>query len=181
MQRPDPASELHFFRQSYRSNYCAVYSTGMLLQLLGWNGNRRQLMALFGLRRYERRYKGTHLRIVSKIVAGAAKIARPRWVGMRCLKGRVLRRVLVRHFSVNGAACLLSFSARHLGISCRHVVVVTGIDAERVYLLDPLGGRPASGLFNRVLAMESDQLELRPASYDLLRPSRCSVLTWDPR
>lgn len=129
-----------FFRQSWRSNYCGVYATAMLLTHLGEPVNSREgAKRLFGLQRTNRiHYKGASLREMFIVLKTTAMFGHLRWtLYARMTSYRFILGVLgqVRH-----GPTLLSFDAvSKSGIRASHVVVVTDyLESGSLCCVDPL-------------------------------------------
>jgi hypothetical protein len=175
-----------FIGQSSRSNYCGVYSTGMLLSLLGFTTTRHQALAMFSLKRSNPDYAGASRADIGDVFATIAQVDRWRWEYHRQFKFASVSRSLRAHLQINGYPTLLSFGAIHKnGVwRCTHVAVVIGATAERIELLDPLGGRPHINSKTNVwlcAAERTKPVRVVGSSYSVDHESQAAVLRWWPR
>jgi hypothetical protein len=132
--------------QSWRSNYCAVYATAMLLSRLGVKIRRREeAWSLFGLTRTQRHnYAGTSLRKVREIIAEQSGVIAPRWTNYWRLDSRRLISAMVREVALGPT--LLSFDGVSLrGVRGSHIVVAVSESGSKVEVMDPLGRQTTGG------------------------------------
>ncbi|HWW77205.1 MAG TPA: hypothetical protein VNZ44_17510, partial [Pyrinomonadaceae bacterium] len=166
--------------QSTRSNYCGVYSTGMLLSLLGLATSRRQALALFNLGRSNPHYPGSTHPEMACAFAGAAGATRWRWQFYVRFDFAAVARSLRAHFRATGRPTLLSFGAVHRnGVwRCTHVAVAVAAGTELIALLDPLGFEPPAGGANVWLRRTGGAVRVAGSSYSLHLKSEAAVLRW---
>lgn len=133
-----------FIRQSSRSNYCGVYSTGMLLSLLGIPTDRSRSLNLFSLKRSNPQYAGSTPFDIGKVVAKEAHIEEWWWKCYKHFSFTSVSRSLRAHFRMTAHPTLLSFGAIHKNgeWKCTHIVVVISVSGNAIELLDPLGEHP---------------------------------------
>ena len=184
--RPEDGRHPFFIGQSFRSNYCGVYSTGMLLSLLGLTTNRHQALGLFKLKRNNPDYPGASHVDIGTVFASAARVEYWRWEYHPGFDFQAVSQSLSRHLQISGRPTLLSFGAIHKDGQgkCTHVAVAIRATDNMIELLDPLASPPH--LF------ESANLWLRPAdrpqlvcvrgcSYTINYQSEAAILCWTAR
>jgi hypothetical protein len=172
-----------FIKQSSRSNYCGVYSTGMLLSLIGFLTTRRQALALFNLKRSNADYPGASHMTIGNVFAAAAKVRCWRWEFHRGFNFASISRSLREHFRINPHPTLLSFGAIHKNgkWQCTHVAVVTRVTNRTIELLDPLGSRPHMSDRTNVWfcsVEKSKSIRVIGNSYSVDHQNEVAVLRW---
>ena len=172
-----------FIRQSFRSNYCGVYATGMFLSLLGFPTTRERALNLFNLKRSNPSYEGTNHREIGKVLYSAAQFSFVRWQYYKQFDFTALSASLNDQLETYGPT-LLSFGAIHKNgkWKCTHVAVVIGVNG-RIELVDPLAKPPlrSSGA-NVSLAIASRQpVKVLGSSYTINLKSETAVLRWAVR
>ena len=181
----DPAdySSALFIRQSTRSNYCGVYSTGMLLSLLGWPTTRYSALALFDLERSNPDFAGATHGDMGRLFAQVAKIKLWRWDSFEEFDFASISKSLRAHFSRTGCPTLLSFRVIHKNGKwrCGHVAVATGTTGGLIELIDPLASKPGVYRGSNVLLQKeawSKTVRVIGNSYRIDRRSEAAVLRW---
>lgn len=172
-----------FLRQSSRSNYCGVYSTGMLLSLLGLTTTRDRAFALFNLKRRNPDYPGASHSEIGKVFASAANVKSWRWEYHERFDFAAISQSLRAHLRISGGPTLLSFGAIHKnGVwRCTHLAVVVAATSELIGLLDPLGSKPRMPARANVwLRMAGGPRSVRVIgnSYSVSHESEAEVLRW---
>lgn len=173
---------LLFLRQSLRSDYCAVYASGMLLSLLGVATDRRQARQLFGVR--PGHWRGSTHRQIRQVLCDRVPGVAFHWRHSR--RGRDGVCDLLRTAAAAGQPALVTAYCRHprLQASCGHAFLLTGARMDTVLLLDPLGRPPAAGeRFNACLdaapragAADAALLEVDGVAWSIDSSRRVSVL-----
>jgi hypothetical protein len=185
--KPNPTDDFEriFLRQSFRSNYCAVYSTGMLLSLLGIPTTRAEALSLFDLRRSNPTYVGASHLEIGKALARLALIKHWRWESQKRFEFAVVLRSVRAQLDSNPQPTLLSFGAIHKNgrWRCLHVVVVTRVTEEVIEGIDPLGPTPAGNNGNVWFKRGDSPTQIRVIgnSYSINPSSQTSVLRWNCR
>ncbi len=131
---------MQILRQSWRSNYCAVYSTAMMLSIAQRVSlSREAAWRLFGLTREARgRYRGASLADVRRVLASRLRSPDVRWSAYQRFGSRAFTAQLLRQ--LRAGATLLSFDAiSNTGVRGLHVVVITGMNDQVLECMDPLG------------------------------------------
>ena len=174
-----------FLKQSVRSNYCGVYSTGMLLSLMGVPTDRRRALGLFGLARTNPDFNGGCHEEIAEVVRGHTPAARVRWRWWRHFGFDETVRWARSRGQLPERPTLMTFGALHPRVNalCVHVAVLVDAYASGILLLDPLGTAPKRRGFNvRILeATPDDATHLVEGSfYQVVRSMRSGVLVWDP-
>jgi len=171
-----------FLKQSVRSNYCAVYSTGMLLSLLGIPTTRAQALSLFALSRCNPTYGGASQPEIGNAFARLARVRHWRWESQKRFNFALLSQSVRAQFRSNPQPTLLSFGAIHRNGKwrCLHVVVALSVTEDFIETLDPLGPTPpgphGNVWFKR--GHSSSQIEVIGNSYRLDPASQTAVLRW---
>jgi len=126
------------------SDYCGVYSTGMLLSLLGMKTDRNLALSLFGLNPSNPKYNGTPLEKICGILRRIGGISGVRWRYKRRFRFSAVSRELHAQLKDTGLPTLVWFGVVYSDRMTRstHIAVVMGIEGDRINLLDPLGVPP---------------------------------------
>lgn len=168
-----------FLRQSLRSDYCAVYASGMLLSLLGVVTDRQRARQLFGVR--PGGWRGSSHRQIRQVLCDGVPGAAFHWRHSR--PGREGICALLRTAAAAGPPALVTAYCRHprLEVSCGHAFLLTGARAGTLLLLDPLGRPPAAGeRFNACLdtaaRADPDLLAVDGVAWSIDAARRVSVL-----
>lgn len=163
------ASSVPFLQQHLRSDYCAVYATGMALSLAGRFTDRRSVRALFGVRSGE--WTGANHATISKAVRTALGVGVERWRHSRSRSAAGTWSFL-RSCAERSRPVIATAYCRHrkLELECGHTFVLVAADDDSVLALDPLGRHPTRGLLYNV------QIN-RPGRGDLLL--RVCGSSWD--
>ncbi len=121
-----------------------MYSTGMLLSLLGRPTPRKAAKALFGLRRRIADYTGADLDVISSVLRRAAALRSARWKYFKTFRFSVITRHLREQLVATGLPTLIWFGAVYGDETTLafHIAVVLGVHRDRILLLDPLGSSP---------------------------------------
>lgn len=169
-----------FLRQSKRSNYCGIYSTGMLFSLLGYPTTRSEALRLFGLRDTNPDYNGTTHHRMGNVVATRLEAPDWRWRYYRQFYFRSVVRSILTHFNNTRQPTLISFGAIHKnGLwRCRHTAVVVGATDESIDLLDPLGTPPTAGNPANVYLRVKRSIFVVGNSYTVQAEAEVGVLQW---
>lgn len=173
-----------FIKQTSRSNYCGVYSTGMLLSLLGTTTTRNQALALFNLKRNNPDYLGASHNDIENVLAKTTEIENWRWKYYKQFYFASVSKSIRTQIKVNGQPTLLSFEAIHKnGIwRCTHVAVAVAAFNEAIALLDPLGSNPSVGNPVNVWLLASEdkfkRIKVIGNSYSIDHKSEAAVLQW---
>jgi hypothetical protein len=175
-----------FIGQSFRSNYCGVYATGMLLSLLGFPTTRENALDLFKLKRSNRDYRGaSHEEIADVLCHRVAKFGFLHWQYYRRFDFASLAASLVMQLKVNHRPTLLSFGAIHQNgeWKCTHAAVVIDVKENRIELLDPLAKPPlvSSGANVCIYAASPQLVSVIGSSYSIDLKSEAAVLLWTER
>ena len=172
-----------FIRQSWRSNYCAVYSAGMLLSLLGYPTTRKQALRLFGLKASNNGYDGTTHQLISTVISSAADVGHCRWKYCRQFSFYSVLRTLRYHFTHTPQPTLISFGVVHKnGIwRSRHTALVVGITNGAIELLDPLANPPRKNDTSNVSLRPHKPIFVIGNSYTIDVRSEVGVLHWLPK
>jgi hypothetical protein len=175
-----------FIGQSSRSNYCGVYSTGMLLSLLGFLTTRHQALALFNLKRSNPDYPGASHITIGNMFATVTKVKRWRWEFHSQFDLAFVSRSLREHLRISACPTLLSFGAIHKNGEwrCTHVAVVIGATKDMIELLDPLGSRPLMNNRANVGLWAAEwprSVRVIGGSYQVDHESEAAVLRWPQR
>ena len=173
-----------FLRQSFLSNYCGVYATGMFLSLLGFPTDRERALDLFKLKRRNPGFEGTDHEEICSVLCRSASFRSLRWHYHAQFDFASLSASLIRQLKMNGPT-LLSFGAIHKNgkWKCTHVVVVVGVGGSRIDLLDPLAKpRLVSSAANVYLTRSSRQpIEVVGSSSTINLKSETADLRWAGR
>jgi hypothetical protein len=172
-----------FIRQSFRSNYCGVYATGMLLSLLGETTTRRRVLDLFGLKRSNADYHGTTHADIAGIFACRANAKWSCWDFYDRFDFALVAKCLNRQLEASGSPTLLSFGAIHKNQEwqCMHVAVVLRATQKVIEMLDPLGNKLdiCTNVNVWLLAPDSGRsIEVIGASYSINDRSQTAILRW---
>ena len=169
-----------FLRQSKRSNYCGIYSAGMLFSLLGYPTTRREALRLFGLRNSNPGYTGTTHHRMGKVIAVRLGAPGWRWRYYRQFYFRSVVRSMFTHFTNTRRPTLISFGAIHKnGVwRCRHTAVVVGATDECIDLLDPLGAPPADRNAANVYLRLNRSIFVVGNSYSVQTKAEVGILHW---
>lgn len=173
----------YFLGQSSRSNYCAVYSTGMLLSLLGLATTRSAALRLFDLRRSNPDYSGaTHFEIAHAF-RSAASIKRCRWDYHKIFRFASVSKSLSAQLRDYGYPTLLTFGAIHKNGTwrCTHVVVAVAATERFIDVLDPLGKKPqelSTGNVRLQVARAPAEISVIGNSYTVDVTTEAFVLRW---
>jgi hypothetical protein len=174
-----------FIRQSSRSNYCGVYSTAMLLSLLGRPTTRSRALALFKLHQNNPDYTGAAHSDMKRVVAAETPAGSWRWNSYRGFNLVSISRSLRTDFRKTLLPALLSFGIIHKNgkFRCGHVVVATRTSGNVIEVLDPLASAPKSlGRANVWLqkADASSRVRVIGNSYKVDHESDAAILRWSP-
>jgi hypothetical protein len=177
---------LQFIGQSTRSNYCAVYSTGMLLSMLGMPITRPRLLRLFDLTRTNPRYLGASHADIGIVFAREVHLERWRWVCWPAFDFDAISESLRWQLRRTGCPTLLSFGIIHKNRRwrARHVAVVRAAADRVIELLDPLGRKPHINCSANVLlrlSPDSQNIRVIGNSYYLDTRQRVGVLCWSKK
>ena len=181
--RPKDDTCALFIKQSSRSNYCGVYSTGMLLSLLGFRITRHEALALFNLKRNNPEYPGASYCDIGNVFESVAKAKFWHWEYHRRFNFASVSRSLRTHLLNNSSPTLLSFGAIHKNgeWSCRHMAVVIAVTDKLIELLDPLGNKPLAYAEANVWLRGADgspPIHVSGCSYAINPKSETAVLHW---
>lgn len=173
-----------FLKQSSRSNYCGVYSAGMLLSLMGRKTERRGSLVLFNLQRNNPAYAGATHDELGSVLAAAANLKHWRWEYERRFRFAAISNSLRSQMGTANKPTLVSFGAIHKNgeWKCTHVAVVVGATLESIELLDPLGRPPSKGERANVWLLRpppgSSLVDVVGNSYRVDLKSVAAVLRW---
>jgi hypothetical protein len=172
-----------FIGQSTRSNYCGVYSTGMLLSLLGITTTRNEALALFGLKRSNPNFAGADHEDIGNIFAEAAKVRQWFWEYHKRFDFISVSTSLLKYRQLKNQPTLFSFGAVHKNGEwhCTHVAVIVYITNEVIALLDPLGKKPDTVKANTWLRASagSKSVQVLGSSYSVDIKKEVAVLQWN--
>ena len=173
-----------FIRQSFLSNYCGVYATGMFLSLLGFPTTRERALNLFNLERSNPNYEGTNHEEIGEVLGTTARFRSLHWHYSGCFDFASLAVSLANQIKTHGPT-LLSFGAIHKNgkWKCTHVVVVVGVTKNRIALLDPLAKPPLVSWSGNVYldASSRGSVNVLGSSYTINLKSETAVLRWAGR
>ena len=175
-----------FLRQSFRSNYCGVYSAGMLLSQLGLLTTRHEALRLFNLKRSNPDYPGSSLEAIATAFTTATDISDVHWEYQRTFDFYRISKSVLTHFQNTAAPTLISFGAIHKNgkWKCLHVAVVLRASDNRIDLLDPLG-QPQFNRGSNVQFVRNDHrgrsVNVIGSSYRIDRQRLTAVLRWTGR
>lgn len=133
-------AKLTFLRQSWQSNLCGVYSTGIFLSAFRVVRNKKEARELFGLGRSTRAYSGTETSEVLEVISRMNFIRSPRWTYLKRFQPERINRVFQAAVP-NGFPTILFFSATQKSRrrTAGHFSVITSTNQKCVTLFDPLG------------------------------------------
>ncbi len=144
-----------FLRQGLQSNFCGVYTVGMLLTILGARTTRAEVRRLFGVRRAGSAYRGTDPGEMAGVLRRVLPMCRATWRHQRCSFRRLLETL---HRATRGGAypTIMILEAVRGRMRVRHAVVAFGaVGVDGIATLDPLGGAPErAGDTNALLLQE---------------------------
>ena len=170
-----------FIRQSWRSQYCGVYATAMLLSLLGQTTHRHQAKALFLSNRSATAYEGAYLDDISHVLDRSGVIRCVEWLYFDGLRLERLAKRIHGHGRSLMMPSIISFGIIHpvLRVQARHAAVVLWVSNERIELLDSLAPPPAgSSAANTVLTAPHQVIG---AGYHINARATVALLRWLPR
>lgn len=186
-QPPEKASDsvitfdVPFIKQSVRSNYCGVYSTGMLLSRMGFTVSHVQALALFDLKRTNPNYSGASHQEIGNAFESITGI-RWHWKVFDCFDFIAISRLLSKHQLNNRLPTLLSFGATHKNEEwkCVHAAVVLAVSRRIIELLDPLGKKPLpdAGANVSLRFNAPDVVEVIGNSYTIDHRGEVRVFCW---
>lgn len=173
-----------FIKQSFRSNYCGVYSTGMLLSLLGIPITRADVLTLFELETCNPDYRGaTHVEM-GTVFATVTKVRSWRWECHKRFDFALVSKSLRAQLQSNDCPTLLSFGAIHKNGKwrCTHGVVAINATHEFIEILDPLGTRPQGNKGNVWFRIGDGpkSVHVLGTSYSINPASETAVFRWTP-
>jgi len=131
-----------FIRQSLYSDYCAVYSTGMALSIVGIQTDRRSALSLFNVKRG---WKGASHDDIDAALIRATGNKGSAW---RCtnesLSGAQALSWLNNQFQSISSPIIVTASCRLVqhNIICGHTFLVVGKSNASIHVLDPLTKAP---------------------------------------
>jgi hypothetical protein len=168
-----------FIGQSLRSDYCAVYATGMALSLAGYPTDRRRAMALFGA---SPGWSGASHQAIAEAIKRATRSSVPAWQHSPKSGGALTQWMRDQLAGAAGAPLVITAWCRHRlhRVTCGHAFVATGIEENSLLLLDPLGPRPADrSNFNARISASTSARWLHPTgtSWDICAWRGASALT----
>lgn len=169
-----------FIGQSTRSNYCGVYSSGMLLSMLGFPMNRLKALALFNLRQSNPTYEGASH---EEIARAFTDVVAPKYCAWREDSLFEFHGVLKRLRSL-ARPTLLSFGIVHKNNlwRCQHVAVVVRTNSRAIELLDPLGPRPLLRAMSNVQLVYTNEnlsrTQVLGGSYRVNHKKSAVILYW---
>jgi hypothetical protein len=163
-------------RQSWRSNYCAVYAACMLLaEREGWHATRARAWRLFGLTRTLRKhYAGTPLDELRRRLAGG--FPRLRWQWFRDLSGLRFLKSIRRQLAFGPTIVVLEAEAAD-GRIAHHATLLVGCERFSLRCRDPLGGRRV--LRGGNVTIDRITGAVMGASYSVKIRGRSWLLLWD--
>ena len=174
-----------FLRQSVRSNYCGVYSVGMLLSFMGIPVDRQRAFSFFCLARSNPDYEGGTYEDMAVVVRQYGPVYDARWHWWGSFSFERVVRLLRRQRPQPSYPTLLTFGAIHprMSVRCMHVAVVIDANPEGILLLDPLGRPPGPRPFNvRILrVLESRAHPVEGSVYRIVRSMRSGILVYEPK
>jgi hypothetical protein len=177
--RFDVLASFPFLRQHLRSDYCAVYATGMAMSLAGRATDRASARALFEVRGGQ--WSGANHAMISGAIRKALGASTGRWRHSRACTAVGLWKFL-RSSSGRAYPIIATAYCRHrkLGLECGHAFVLVAADDDRVLAVDPLSCRPAQGLVHNIQIDRPSRgdllLRVRGSSWDLCAGRRVSTL-----
>lgn len=182
-RRNKQKGESLFLAQSPISNYCGIYSTGMLLSLLGHRTDRSAVLSLFNLNRNNPNYRGATDDEIGEVFARVANPETWHWEYQRQFDFSSISQSLCEQLESNGLPTLLSFGAVHKnGLwKSRHITVAISATVEMITLLDPLGRKPPKGRKSNVaFRLENPHQRVRVigSSYCVNSKSRAAIFHW---
>jgi hypothetical protein len=172
-----------YIGQSTRSNYCAVYSTGMLLSLMGRRVTRQYALRLFDLKRSNPEYAGASHFDIGRIFARELPVTAWCWDYHEVFDFALASKLIRRHLQKTGCPTLISFRIVHKKRKwkAKHVAVATGATENLIQLLDPLAGKPRGcSRANVWLQKEAGLKTIRVVggSYGVDGGSETAVMRW---
>jgi hypothetical protein len=128
------------YRQSWSSNYCGVYATGILLSLLDLETSRESAKELFLLDRFNPGYLGASLDDVRAALKRTGLVRASRWKFFKHFQLKVICDALLNRPHIYPLPTLLYFGIIHgrLGSRAKHFSVITSARRNQLALLDPL-------------------------------------------
>lgn len=175
-----------FLRQSFRSDYCGVYATAMLVAALGSPVSRSKALQLFGLygRRERAGFDGTSHEQMREVLLSETGVRRAEWTLDTEFSFNRVCEALRTHVLRAHCPTIITFGAIHrrLGVSCCHAALVTHFDESRIRLLDPLGGSPGVDGFNVTLERSGaapEDVLTHCATHAVVPAMPSAVLSWE--
>jgi hypothetical protein len=148
-----PETEL-FIRQDIRSDYCAVYATGMCLSLAGMPTSRKDARELFGARAH---WPGASHSQIRLAVQRRHPDFNGRWRHLKASSGREVYRALELAVGA-GSPVLVTAYCRHraLRITCGHAFVATQLTGAGIGVLDSLSGKPGGRACHNAIIVDGN-------------------------
>lgn len=171
-----------FIQQSFCSNYCGVYATGMFLSLLGYPMTRLKALNLFKLKRSNPDYRGATHEEIGEVLSRIAKFRCLHWQYYKRFDFKSLYASVNSQLKVNRQPTLLSFGAIHKNgrWTCTHAVVVVGVKENLIEVLDPLAKPPviSSGANICLYGGSPKLVSVIGSRYTIDLKSEAAVLRW---
>jgi hypothetical protein len=155
----------------------------MLLSLLGAHTTRQRALALFGIGRSARRYTGTELAQLARILRSSGQLSEVRWQFLKSFAFKAIASRVRRQLKATGFPTLLWFGAvwRDRSLRAFHIALVVEVRRDRILLLDPLGRPPRTQLFNvwiRQPLNDPSLLEVQGSFYEVDAAMGAGILYW---
>jgi hypothetical protein len=155
----------------------------MLLSLAGRRTTRRRARALFGISRRGGLYTGTDLDEIAGVLRSSGRLSHVRWRFYQRFAFGAVASCLRRQLGTTRLPTLIWFGAvcRAGSVRAFHVSLVTEVRRDRIFLLDPLGRRPAPRRFNAWIADSSNRskhLHVEGVFYEIDTKKGVGILEW---
>jgi hypothetical protein len=175
-----------FLKQSSRSDYCGLYSTGMLLSQLGVSITRDSVFRLFEIQRGNRNYEGTSDEQIGSVIARVMNVHRWRWQYFDSFVFPRVSQSIIRHLRRNHCPTLISFGALHKNAvwRCKHIAMVVDASDKVIELIDPLGSVPQGNYTANVWLLRGESprhVTVIGNSYTVRPRSEVGILHWFTR
>jgi hypothetical protein len=169
-----------FLRQSWVSDYCAIYSCGMLLSLLKEPMTKSKIKNRFY--KFSAKIAPTPPALVQQVLSSEMRSNHFEWLWLREFHFETIQTIVRRHFRYNKQPTLILYGVLDpKGIPCGHSALVTAVSKDGLYLLDTMGtAEKISGGHNVTIhsSAEGDFLPVSGSGYKVAIHSPAAVLTW---
>lgn len=140
-----------FIRQSLYSDYCAVYSVGMALSMLGIDTDRKGALSLFDVKKG---WKGaSHDDIDAALIKATGGKGSAWYCTNQSLSGQnaffwlhYYARSILDPIIVTASCRLVQHD-----LVCGHAFLITGGSSDGIFVLDPLAKRPLEGKSHNIV------------------------------